>query len=159
MTAPERAVPFDSRVLRILQRFVTETRDTLAATDAMVWLLHDDQSILMPLASAQTPEELFTHIRIHVDDSVIGLVAQTGMPTVIGPEDQHNPLAEEVSGIATEWMVAAPVYVHGEVRGVLSAIQSDRERSFSGEDLETIAWRAELLGSVLQVGLEPRTPA
>jgi hypothetical protein len=148
----------DRIAARVIARYVDETCRLLDASDSSLWLLGDAESDLTPVASARTPEHHFAEMRTPVDDSVIGVVARTGMPTVIGPEDRHNPIAEQVSGIATAWMVAAPVHDGDRLRGVLSAIRSDVSRPFTGADLETMNWRAEVLGYVVRAALEGSEP-
>jgi signal transduction protein with GAF and PtsI domain len=148
---PER---IDPRGLRVITRYVRETCQAMGAADASLWLLDEAEMDLTPVASARTPEHHFSDMRTPVDDSVIGVVARTGMPTVIGPADRHNPIAERVSGIVTAWMVAAPVHERGRICGVLSAIRSDVTVPFTGADLDTMSWRAEIVGYLVQAALE-----
>lgn len=134
---------------RVAQRLVSETRNRLEASDAMLWTLRDEEAALIPVLSARTPRELFGQLRVPVGESVVGMVIATGMPTLIGPGDWHNPLVEQVSDIETEWMIAAPVTLCGTPSGVLSAIRSEPGNPFEPDSLENVVWQAELIGIAL----------
>ncbi len=139
----------DARSLAVAHRFVLETRELLGAADATLWALTPDGAALIPAASALTRPELFAQMTTPVGDSVIGLVATSAMPTMIGPQDRHSPIAETVTRLPTTWMVAAPVFILDRLRAVLSAIQSDGARTFGRAELDAITWRAEILGLIL----------
>jgi GAF domain len=137
------------RIPSLAKRLVSDTQYRLSGSDAMLWELQSNDTELVPVASAQTPIELFERIRVPVADSIVGVVIATGMPTLLGPGERHHPLAEQISGIATAWMVAAPIYAVNDPLGVLSCIRSDPAVPFTSSDLEFITFHAELLGILL----------
>jgi hypothetical protein len=81
---------------------------------------------------------------------VVGTVASNGLATSIGPGDFHNPSIDELTGLRTRAMVAAPVLVRGKIVGVVSAINPTGGGLFSAGDLERISWKAYLIGLVLR---------
>jgi hypothetical protein len=143
------ALASDPRRSALIARYVRETCKALGANDATLWNLIEDSSILVPAASATTSAELFPRMRTQVSESIIGIVASMAMPTLVGPEDEHNPNVDSITGVPTLWMVAAPLFIMDRVRGVLSAIQANPDKAFGREHLEQVTWHAEILGLVL----------
>ena len=86
---------------------------------------------------------------VSLADSVVGMVASTGLPVSIGPEDYHNSSVDRLTGIDTNAMIAVPVYIRSERCGVISAINPAKAKFFSGEDLRRLEWKAYLAGLVL----------
>lgn len=137
------------RLARAARRLLAETARDCAAAEATFWLISaDGQHMEGVFNHGPTPEILET-AAVPVADSVVGMVAANGLAASIGPEDPHNPAVDRMTGTVTRAMVAAPVRVRGQTCGVISAINPQRGGVFSGEALDTLKWKAWLLGLVL----------
>ena len=131
---------------RLLARAVQDAN----AAEATLWLLSPDrQHMDGTLNHGKTPH-LLESLSVPVTQSVVGMVASTGVAASIGPDDYHHPVATQAGAADTTAMIAVPVYVRGNLTGVVSAInpQGGRER-FSAADMESLSFNAYLLGLVL----------
>jgi GAF domain-containing protein len=130
---------------RLLARAVEECR----AEEATLWLISDDrQRMDGTLNHGRTPHVLES-LSVPVPQSVVGMVASTGVGASIGPDDYHHPAPTQAGAAGTHAMIAVPVLVGGRLAGVLSAINPRGGGLFSTEDLERLSFNAYLLGLVL----------
>jgi hypothetical protein len=86
---------------------------------------------------------------VPANDSVVGLVATTGITACIGPGDYQNPSIIKMTGLQVHAMVVAPVMIDSQICGVVSAINPVDGGLFSPADLDTLQWKAYLLGLLL----------
>ncbi len=93
--------------------------------------------------------EILENSSVPVRDSVVGMVAANGLAASIGPDDPHNPSIDAKTGTKTLAMVAAPVRGGGQIVGVISAINPTTGGLFSAENLDTLKWKAYLMGLIL----------
>jgi GAF domain-containing protein len=130
---------------RLLARAVEDCR----AEEATLWLISDDrQRMDGTLNHGRTPHVLES-LSVPVPQSVVGMVASTGVGASIGPDDYHHPAPTQAGAAGTHAMIAVPVLVGGRLAGVLSAINPRGGGLFSTEDLERLSFNAYLLGLVL----------
>ena len=128
-----------------------ETRHRVCAGETLWTIAEDGTSLEGALNHGATPD-VVERMSVPVAESVIGLVASTGVPTSILPGDPHNAAVDRATGTRTAGMAAAPVSVRGTLAGVLSAINS-RRGAFDAADLDALAWKAYLMGLVLEDGV------
>jgi putative methionine-R-sulfoxide reductase with GAF domain len=100
------------------------------------------------LNHGQTPH-LLESLSVPVTQSVVGMVASTGVAASIGPDDYHHPVATQAGAADTSAMIAVPVYVRGNLTGVVSAINPKNRERFAAADMESLSFNAYLLGLVL----------
>jgi hypothetical protein len=117
------------------------------AQEATLWLLSPDQQNMDgTLNHGKTPAALES-FSVPITQSVVGMVASTGVGASIGPDDPHYPPPSEAAG--TLAMIAVPVYVRQKLVGVVSAINPTSGGLFAADDLEKLSFNAYLLGLIL----------
>jgi hypothetical protein len=140
-----------SPVARPLVRLLDEAVREVTAAEGTLWLLSHDGAHLLGVFNNGATREVVEQSAVPLETSVIGLVASTGLASCIGPDEWHNPDIDRVTGTQTMAMAAAPIRCHDRVAGVLSAINCRGLTGlFSGNDLETLEWKALLIGLVLE---------
>ena len=72
-------------------------------------------------------------IRLKVGEGIAGVVAQSGKPMFIANakhDSRFSPKVDEVTGFATQSIIALPLHVRGEVVGVFEVINVENEEFF-----------------------------
>jgi hypothetical protein len=129
------------------RRVLARAADDCAAEEATLWLLSPDQRNMDgTLNHGKTPAALES-FSVPITQSVVGMVASTGVGASIGPEDPPYPPPAEAAG--TLAMIAVPVYVRQKLVGVVSAINPKNGGLFSADDIERLSFNAYLLGLIL----------
>jgi GAF domain-containing protein len=130
---------------RVLARAVEDCR----AEEGTLWLLSEDrQRMEGALNHGKTPA-VMEALAVPITQSVVGMVASTGVSASIGPDDYHHPVATQAGAADTLAMIAAPVLIRGKLAGVVSAINPRGGGLFSADDLERLSFNAYLLGLIL----------
>lgn len=138
---PATAIP----ARRVLERACGEC----AACEATFWVFSEDRARLdAAINHGATPAKM-EGVSVPVAQSVVGMVACTGVGASIGPDDFHNPAAKEAGAAETVAMIAVPVYARGKLVGVLSAINPVGRGLFSPDDLECLSFNAYLVGLIV----------
>ena len=134
------------------RRLLEEVVRDCGAQEATVWLISADGTSLDGTFNQGRTREMLEAMTVPLGGTVVGMVAATGQPVSIGPDDPHHPMVDEAVGTTTLAMIAAPVYVDSKLVGVLSAINpvSARDDRFGAASLETLSWKAYLMGLVLR---------
>jgi GAF domain len=151
----DRPVPLDratcqrSRAADLVRLLLAEARTECAATGACLWLRSPGGEYLDATLNSGPAHEIMESASVPIADSVVGMVASTGIATSIGPGDRHNPSIDAKTGIQTRAMIVAPVYLASELCGVVSAINPISADIFAGEQLRKLQWKAYLVGLVL----------
>jgi hypothetical protein len=129
------------------RRVLSRAADDCAAEEATLWLLAPDQRNMDgALNHGKTPAAMESY-SVPITESVVGMVASTGVGATIGPEDPHYPPPTEAAD--TRAMIAVPIYVRQKLVGVVSAINPRHGGTFSADDLEKLSFNAYLLGLIL----------
>jgi hypothetical protein len=138
-----------ARTQKLLRRFMAETTLACKAGEATFWTISaDGRHMEGAINSGRTPE-LIENASVPSNDSVVGLVATSGISACIGPEDYMNPSIAKITGLQVFAMVVAPVMIDAQICGVVSAVNPVDGGVFKPEDLETLQWKAYLLGLLL----------
>jgi GAF domain-containing protein len=137
-------------IAAIVRRLLGEAAIAVGATGVTFWVLSDDGQQMVGALSTGPASNMLESASVPVNESVIGTVATNGLATSIGPADFHNPSIDELTGLHTRAMVAAPVLLRGKIIGVISAINPSGGGLFSASDLEAMSWKAFLIGLVLE---------
>ena len=132
------------------RRLLAEVVADLEVFDAALWVLSEDGLQLECALHAGETDAVIEQLSVPVADSVVGVVASTGVPSCIGPGDPHNRTIDAMTGIETRAMAATPVYVGEKRCGVLSVVNPRNKEVFSTADLERVQWKAYLLGLLVQ---------
>jgi hypothetical protein len=141
------------------RRLLARAADECGAAEATLWLISPDrQQMDGALNHGRTPQVLES-LSVPITRSVVGMVASTGVGASIGPDDYHHPVATDAGAADTLAMIAAPVYVRGDLVGVVSAINPAGRERFAAEDLETLSFGAYLIGLVLADTAAPHPDA
>ena len=131
------------------RRLLARAAEDVRADEATLWLISDDRERMDgTLNHGRTPQVLEA-LSVPVPQSVVGMVASTGVGASIGPDDYHHPAPTQAGAAGTNAMIAVPVLVGGRLAGVLSAINPTGGGLFSADDLERLSFNAYLLGLVL----------
>jgi len=131
------------------RRILDEAVSECGAQESTFWLLSEDGQQMDGTLNRGAAQHILETISVPVADSVIGMVASNGLAVSIGPDDYHHQAVDELTQVRTAAMIAAPVHVGGKLLGVISAVNPVRGGLFSPRDLETLSWKAYLMGLVL----------
>ena len=131
------------------RRVLARAADDCAAEEATLWLLSPDQSHMDGVLNHGKTPAAMEAFSVPITQSVVGMVASTGVGASIGPDDYHHPAPTQAGAAGTHAMIAVPVLVGGRLAGVLSAINPRGGGLFGSEDLERLSFNAYLLGLVL----------
>jgi hypothetical protein len=146
---PTRASAQSGATAALGRRLLARTVDDCRAEEATLWLLSPDrQSMDAALNHGKTPE-VMESLSVPITQSVVGMVASTGVSASIGPDDYHHPVATRAGAADTLAMIAAPVLIRGRLAGVVSAINPRGGGIFAADDLERLSFNAYLLGLIL----------
>ncbi len=130
---------------RVLGRAVEECR----AEEATLWLLSPDRETMEGVLNVGRTPDVLESLSVPITQSVVGMVASTGVGATIGPDDYHHPAPREKGAADTLAMIAVPVYLRQKMVGVVSAINPRGGGLFSADDLERLSFNAYLLGLIL----------
>jgi GAF domain-containing protein len=131
---------------QLLARAAADAR----ADEATLWLLSPDRQHMDAALNHGPTPDLMESLSVPLTQSVVGMVASTGVAASIGPDDYHHPAATHAGAADTRAMIAAPVLIRGQLAGVLSAINPrDAAPLFAADDLDALSFNAYLLGLVL----------
>jgi GAF domain-containing protein len=132
------------------RRLLEETASECDGTEATLWIVSSNGRMMEGALNHGRTPEIIERSAVPLADSVIGMVASSGIGICIGPEDPHHPGIDEATGTRTLAMVSAPVYLNGKLCGVLSTINPRRGDVFSAADLEKLHWKCYLMGLIIQ---------
>jgi transcriptional regulator with GAF, ATPase, and Fis domain len=131
------------------RRILAEVVSACRAAEATLWLLSADRTQMEAALNCGLSAPIIEASSVPVTESVVGMVACNGLPVSIGPDDYHHPEIDQRTQKKTLAMIASPLYVDGAICGALSAINPVAGGLFSAADLEQLAWKAYLLGLIL----------
>ena len=106
-------------------------------------------------ASQKTIEGLV----VPVADSLAGTTFVHRKTLRLGATELSNAMSSYVSrqtGTGIHAMLAAPIRMRGQMRGALTAVRTTRESDFTEENSDTLAWKAYLLGLVIEAARESK---
>jgi hypothetical protein len=135
------------RTMKLLRRFMAETAECCRAAEATFWVISSDGKRVEGAINSGKDKDEVEKLVVHANDSVVGLIATTGISACIGPGDFMNPEIKEKYGVRN--MVVAPVMIDSEISGVVTAINVLEGDTFKPGDLETLQWKAYLLSLIL----------
>lgn len=135
------------RTLKLLRRFMAETANGCRASEATFWVISSDGKCIEGAINSGKDSAEVEKLVVHANDSVVGLIATTGISACIGPGDFMNPEIKEKFDVHN--MVVAPVMIDSQISGVVTAINVVEGDTFKPDDLEMLQWKAYLLGLLL----------
>lgn len=135
------------RTLKLMRRFMAETAGDCRASEATFWVISADGKRIEGAVNFGKDVDKVEKLVVHANDSVVGLIATAGISLCVGPGEFMNPEIKKEFSVRN--MVVAPVTVDSQICGVVSAINAIDGEKFKPEDLETLQWKAYLLGLVL----------
>lgn len=149
-TSPvSRSLCHSPRVEKMLRRFVSEAAAAVRAGEATFWTISANGRHMEGAINSGAKAQIIENASVPANDSVVGLAATTGVAVSIGPDDYQNPSIAKLTGLAVVAMTVAPVRAGGHICGALSAVNPVGGGLFTQSDLETLQWKAYLLGLLL----------
>jgi len=131
------------------RRLLAEIVRDCGATEATLWLIGSDGRHMDGVLNHGKTPDLLEKASVPVTDSVVGMVASSGIATGVGPGDVLNRSIDAQTGTPTRAMIASPVHVDDRLVGVVSAINPAHSILFGADALEMLQWKAYLLGLIL----------
>ena len=119
-------------------------------SEATCWVLLGDGDYLLARLTHGLSSATLEGVKVPLLGTIVGLVAMTGMGTVIGPKDPHNSEVDAVTGVPTRDMAAVPIRVRGVIWGVVSTINSGNTDQMDSSILERLGHQARNIGKVLE---------
>jgi hypothetical protein len=152
---PDSFIPTRSRcqqphVAAPVRQVLAEAAAACNAAAATLWVVSPDGLHMEGAVSTDAQAHVLESATVPVADSVVGMIAATGLGTTIGPQDPHNPSVDRQTGVPTTTMAAVPVYVGGALCGVVSAVNRRDRALFNRLDLQVLESKAEQLGMLLK---------
>jgi len=129
---------------------LTELVQACTCEESTLWLLSQDSDSLMGTVNIGKTPDILENIDVLIKDSVIGMVALTATASCISADDEYDRSVDQASKTDTRAMAATPVYLDGEVCGVLSALNPIDRETFNQDDLGILQWKSYLLGLILK---------
>src|SRR3954467_7525129 len=144
----------------LLETVIDRTRDVLHADVSSLYLLDRDGAYLTLAATNGLDRFQIGRARVPFGEGVTGRVAATREPLVI-PDVRADPRFLWVRGIDqrrfVSSMLSVPLSWHDQTVGVLN-VQTERERTFSDDDVAQLQAIADLLAGIVEKG-RPQTEA
>src|SRR4051812_1338566 len=138
----------------LLETAVDGTRDALHADVSSLYLLDRDGAYLTLAATNGLDRYQIGRARVPFGDGVTGRVAASREPLVV-PDVRSDPRFLWVRGIDQKRFIASmlsvPLRWNDQVVGVLN-VQTERERTFSNEDVAQLQAIADLLAGIVEKG-------
>src|SRR5689334_14938746 len=98
---PDRASCQAAPAAHLGRQMLARAVDDCRAEEATLWLLSADrQQMEAALNHGKTPA-LLESLSVPITQSVVGMVASTGIGASIGPEDYHHPVATRAGAADT----------------------------------------------------------
>ena len=135
------------RALKLMRRFMAETASACRASEATFWVISADGKQIEGAVNSGKECDRVEKLVVQANDSVVGLIATAGISLCVGPGEFMNPEIKKEFSVRN--MVVAPVTIDSQICGVVSAINATEGEKFRADDLETLQWRAYLMGLVL----------
>ena len=132
----------------ILPRFLDETMNMIALTEAAIWLFKPDTETL-ELALARGHFQNNVRKSILPSESILGTVFQSGQPYLCKPGDDQNVEDELKSAFAEGWEAAfIPIRTANQTLGVL-VIANEPSRKPNINEVQLLTTLCEIAGSAL----------
>jgi len=137
------------------RRVIEEAAADTNASAATLWVVSQDGRHMEGALSCDPKAAILESATVPVNDSIVGMVAATGLGTAIGPDEKYNRSVDARTGVPTVAMVAVPVHVGEALCGVLSAVnpRTGHAPLFDGRDLQVLHAKASALGAILETSL------
>jgi len=136
-----------ARALKLMRRFVTETAAACRASESTFWVISADGKRIEGAVNCGPDCDRVEKVVVHANDSVVGLIATTGISLCVGDDEFMNPEVKKAFHVRN--MVVAPVSIDSQICGVVSAVNVIDGEKFTSADLEALQWKAYLLGLLL----------
>ncbi|MGB8167428.1 MAG: GAF domain-containing protein [Chthoniobacteraceae bacterium] len=138
------------------------------AHEGTVWLLDPKQNWLVPrFNNGPNAASFVGHFRQSLQVGMISMVVATEQPICeneVHKNAQQDPTLDRKLGLATCSMLAVPLYVAGELRGVVSAVRlkpatpaTPDPAGFSPRDLRALQLTADVLERLIEHELLTRS--
>ena len=141
----------------ILRRAATASR----AENAALWLASENH-LSAVLGTGPHAEHFIGAFRQPLERGIVSLVYASGQPVCensIAHNPAHSPILDTQLQIQTDAMIAVPVAVLGEIKGVITCVQTRPTESsappveFEPNDLAEFEFAAACAGRILEAAL------
>jgi len=134
---------------------------TIGAHEGTVWLLDEGRNFLIPRFNTGPNAGSFVgRFRQSVRAGMISMIVSTELPLCeneVAKNQQQDKALDQKLGLQTCAMLATPLYFAGELRGVISAVQLQKNDStepeppgFEPQDLDALQLTASVLTRLIE---------
>lgn len=131
----------------MLQTVADTIYENMGGTDLVIAMLDQDEGLLRESASAGAGTERETPIELPLGEGLIGWVAMTGEPIIIGDVARSTRYLQMTPSTQSE--LAVPITVDQTVVGVIN-IESDIANAFDEDDLRLMQTLSGTLGAIIK---------
>ena len=129
----------DSKIM--LQRMADLSAESMNCEAASILLKNDRANLLeFVVASGEKGNRLET-MSVPIGEGIAGWVALYGKPQIVNDtlkDSRFTGKVDDESGFITRQILAAPMYLDGEIIGVLEVINTKDNRTFGNDDLRKL---------------------
>lgn len=131
---------------------ITKTCREIFACDRVSLMLVDSstQELVVQSATGNSDMSRTLGSREPLGRGIAGWVAQRGEPRILGPDDMQNLRATRTEGKAPVEAMIVPIYVRGELVGVLNVGSTSPDVHFGEDDLQALQVFAENAGACIR---------
>lgn len=163
LTAENLADSFESYFDKVAQEVIEQGLSNAGADEGTLWLLDSTSEYLVPVYnSGPNAADFVGNFRQSLSSGMISMVVATEQPICENDVHRNNRQDRTLDtklGVQTRAMIATPVYFAGALRGVISAVQLERENAdqdqparpgFRWEQLQSLQRTAALLARLIE---------
>ena len=131
---------------------ITKTCKEIFACDRVSLMLVDSstQELVVQSATGNSDMSRTLGSRESLGQGIAGWVAQCGEPRILGPDDMQNLRPTRTEGVAPVEAMIVPIFVRGELVGVLNVGSTAADVHFGEDDLQALQVFAENAGACIR---------
>ena len=125
----------------ILQRLTNLASDSMNCEAASIMLKNDREKILEFVVATGKKGGRLETLSVPIGEGIAGWVARYGKPQVVNDtskDERFTGKVDEESGFITKQILAVPMYLEGEIIGILEVINTIDERELGDEDIRIL---------------------
>lgn len=135
--------------------------ERIGSENGALWIAEQDHLVPV-IGHGPHAEHFIGDYKQPLTEGIISMVYASGQPfceNSIRENPNHSARLDQLLGIHTDAMIAAPVVTTGSLTGVITFVhttaagvsgQSDAPRDFSPQDMDEVEFAAAIIGRVLQ---------
>ncbi|MDI6751534.1 MAG: GAF domain-containing protein [bacterium] len=132
----------------LLSQILSASLKASGADEGSLMLLDERTKLLKVKVGSGLPQEVYERVSIKLGEGIAGLVAQKGLPMLLGKKDSNLPLSGSKRRIISS--LSIPMKVMEKTIGVLNLNITKEDRSFTKKDQSLLS----VLATVAAISLE-----